>query len=121
MAGMGEQVRQTWPQEIAPLKEEQARQEDPVRFGEVAQAAGRLANAAHSIPDAVPETVLAGPDRQQFLRLVAELESRSRGLATAANQHDEAAMDTSLERVRTTCHNCHSRFRDVAGRLRWGE
>lgn len=120
MAGMEAQVRDVWPQEIAPLKEQQARRESKARFGEVAQAANRLANTAHSIPDAVPEPVLSGPDRQQFLRLVAELESRSRGLATAADRHNEVEMDAAMARVRATCRDCHSQFRDVAGRLRWG-
>ncbi len=121
MAGMQAQVGETWPQEIAPLKEQQARKADEARFGQVARAAAQLANAANAIPESVPEKVLSGPDRQQFLRFVAELESRSRGLAMAANQHNEGDMDTAMDRVRATCRDCHSQFRDVAGRLHWRE
>jgi len=102
-----------WSGEIARLQAGPTAEQ----YEQAAEAANRLANAAHAIGEAVPENVLSGPERQAFLRLVAQLESQARGLANSATARDGAGMEASFTRLRTTCNECHARFRDVAGTL----
>lgn len=121
MAGMGEQVRQAWPNE----SDSSARENVPFsaeRYEYISQAASRLANAAPSIPQAVPERTLAGPSRQTFLQLVAQLESQARGVQKEAAAHNRFAMDSAVKQLRSTCTSCHLQFREVAGPgpLGWG-
>lgn len=116
MSGFNREMQHTWPQEIAQLKQQQSM--TPQRFEEIAEAADRLANAAHAIPQALPDSALDGPERQEFMHLVAQLESRSRGLAQQASQHSTAGVDAALDQIRATCSSCHSQFRELAGALR---
>jgi len=120
MSRVGAEVRETWPQEIARLKARQAREQAPERFEEIATTAGELANDAHAIPQAVPQTELAGPDREEFMRLVSQLESSARSLQNAAARQNQRGVQASLDRVRDTCKDCHRQFRAVAGPLRFG-
>lgn len=117
MAGMDEQARETWPQEIAGLKRQQDAQDSPERFERIASTAGRLAGTAHTIPQAVPESVLAGAQRQEFMKLVAQLESQARGVEKQAQTRNRSATDSALKQMRETCTACHQRFREVTGPL----
>lgn len=117
MTEMGREVRQRWPQEIAQLK---AQQNASQRQNDIVATADRLANAAHAIPESVPESELTGSDREAFMRLVAQLESNARSLARKAGERDSAGVDTALSQLRGTCNACHSQFREITGPLRWG-
>lgn len=115
MSGFDQEMHHTWPQEIAELKRQQ--NHTSARFDEIVETATRLANAAHAIPESVPDSELAGPDRQAFMHLVAQLESQSRGLAQQASLRSTAGVDTALDQVRATCTGCHSQFREYTGPL----
>jgi len=109
MTGLQTDVGLTWPQG------QPATPVGPDSFERVALTAERLANAAHAIPQAVPESAVAGRERQAFMQLVARLESNARGLRNRAAAHDASGLQLAMEQLQRTCTECHQQFRAVAG------
>ncbi|MBI4581006.1 MAG: cytochrome c [Planctomycetes bacterium] len=120
MRQVGSEVRESWPQEIAQLKQEEAARDRRERFEHAAYLANRLAEAAHVIPQAAPVAQLGDDDRRVFMDLVRQLQSESELLRSHAAIHDEQGMRRTLDRIRATCTNCHQQFRELAGPLRFG-
>lgn len=120
MGRLGAQVRESWPQELEPIKKEEARAEQKDRLSRAAELADSLAASAEAIPTAVPASELSGSDRAAFQSLAQQLRGGAEQVGQRARANDTQGMDHALGQVRRTCTQCHEQFREIAGPLRFG-
>lgn len=117
MRGLGEEVRVSWPQEIA---EERAASDRRAQFREAARIGRLLANSAPNIKAAISDVQLGDAERKIFTDNVVLLEGQARDLAAVAAREDAEAMGASLRDIKATCTACHGQFAELAGPIRFG-
>jgi hypothetical protein len=78
---------------------------------EAAKVAQRLADAAHRIPEALPEGELDEDEYKLFMKLVKQLEEDALYMKEQADKKSRDGMVKAGDRIVATCNACHSAFR----------
>jgi cytochrome c556 len=118
MGKLGAEYLRVWPQEVQEERERAARRTRARRFSEVASVAARLRDAAGQLPSLVEDAELSDERRQEFNDLSARLADQADKLADAARAEDEKRVQAVVNRINSTCTQCHAQFREQAGPLR---
>lgn len=84
---------------------------NPGNLMEVANSAESIAKTARSIPNLVVATEMPAADRAEVARLSAQLRDAALVLEARARENNLAAVREAMDRVNTTCNECHTKFR----------
>jgi hypothetical protein len=118
MADLDREISTSWPQEI---EEEYAATHSAKAARAMEEAcwlSEGLVKAATRIPDAVAEVEMPEEESRAFLAKAETLRRQAQDLQATACAADVEKMRRVLTSIRTTCHSCHDRFREVAGPIR---
>ena len=105
MTAMSDIALERMPQELERDAADKVRQRD------IARVAASLAEASLHIPAVLDRVRMGSEDRRVFEALAAALHDQAAALAELAEQANLPRMRTQLDKIITTCHNCHTSFR----------
>lgn len=78
---------------------------------DVAKSADAIAGVANNIPSLVAASQMDSADRAEIGRLASQLRESAVDLRNKARENNLAGVRSAMDRVNTTCTECHTRFR----------
>ena len=118
MADLEREISTSWPQEIEEEYTTAQSAKAAKAMEEACWLAEGLVKASSRIPDALAHVAMPEAERALFLEKADTLGRQAVELQATACAADVERMRRVLTSIRTTCHSCHDRFREVAGSIR---
>ena len=113
MDDLERQVAKTWPQEIQVHKEALTERQRQEKFRKAATLAEDMREASGTIPEAVAKVPMSTEQREEFDKLVRQMQFQTAELEAAARAQRDDTMQDVFADIKTTCKDCHDRFGHV--------